>query len=126
MSGRVVIVADRLFDGYRFVEPARVSFEGGVVVAVGADVTDLPSVRLDGMSLLPGFVDCHQHLVFDGNGTYEEQVADRSDAELRTERASFGSFFCERVVSSTRALDARTGGTSNTVSPAATSCWATR
>jgi imidazolonepropionase-like amidohydrolase len=86
MSGRVVIVADRLFDGYRFVEPARVSFEGGVVVAVGADVTDLPSVRLDGMSLLPGFVDCHQHLVFDGNGTYEEQVADRSDAELR-ERA---------------------------------------
>ena len=83
MSGRVTIAADRLFDGYRFIEPARVSFEDGVVVAVGAEVTDQPSMTLDGTSLLPGFVDCHQHLVFDGNGTLEEQVANCSDDELR-------------------------------------------
>ena len=52
------------------------------VTAVGADVTDPPTEVLEHMTLMPGFVDCHQHLVFDGNGTLEEQVAERSDQEL--------------------------------------------
>jgi imidazolonepropionase-like amidohydrolase len=83
---RVVIEADRLFDGADFVEPARVTIANGRVTAVGADVTDPPTEVLERMTLMPGFVDCHQHLVFDGNGTLEEQVAERSDQELH-ERA---------------------------------------
>ena len=34
-----------------------------------------------------------------------------------TDRASFGSFFAERPVASTRTLDANVAGTSSTVSP---------
>ena len=81
-DARLVVAADRLFDGDEFVEPARVMIEHGRVVAVGSDVPDRPTSTLDGASLLPGFVDCHQHLVFDGNGTLEEQVAKCSDEEL--------------------------------------------
>ena len=85
-DARLVVAADRLFDGDGFVEPARVMIEHGRVVAVGDEVREQPTLVLDGMTLLPGFVDCHQHLVFDGNGTLEEQVANCSDDELR-ERA---------------------------------------
>lgn len=86
MTTPIVLEADRLFDGHEFVEPARVALNDGRIDAVGADVTGPSTEVLDGMTLLPGLVDCHQHLVFDGNGTLEEQVVGRSDAELR-ERA---------------------------------------
>jgi imidazolonepropionase-like amidohydrolase len=85
-GSRVVVEADRLFDGRGFVEPARVAMEDGRIQAVGATVADPPTEVLRGMTLLPGFVDCHQHLVFDGEGTLEEQVARCSDDEL-VERA---------------------------------------
>lgn len=48
------------------------------------------------------------------------------NAAIATELASFGSFFWERPEPSTRTLDANIDETSNTTSPAATSCWATR
>lgn len=79
--------AARLFDGFGFVDDPVVIIEGTQVVSVGqslpegVDVTDLGD-----RTLMPGLVDCHQHLVFDGRGTLEEQVVDRSNDEL-TERA---------------------------------------
>jgi imidazolonepropionase-like amidohydrolase len=83
VSGSLVVIeADRLFDGRGFVEPARVAIEHGRIKGVGEVVTDPPTDALSGMTLLPGFVDCHQHLVFDGKGTLEEQVAPCSDDEL--------------------------------------------
>ncbi len=85
-SSRVVVEAQRLFDGHQFIEPARVVVADGVVVAVGADVAELTTVDLGDVTLMPGLVDCHQHLVFDGVGTLEEQVSGRTDEELR-ERA---------------------------------------
>ena len=81
-SSRVVVEAQRLFDGHQFIEPARVVVAGGVVVAVGADVAEPTTVDLGDVTLLPGLVDCHQHLVFDGVGTLEEQVSGRTDEEL--------------------------------------------
>ncbi|MEN3273190.1 MAG: hypothetical protein V7636_1951, partial [Actinomycetota bacterium] len=72
--------AMRLFDGAREVAVPVVVFDGEMIVAVGeeppagVDVLDLGDV-----TLLPGLVDAHQHLVFDGNGTLEEQVAGRTD-----------------------------------------------
>jgi len=81
--GPNVVAARRLFDGHDFVEPPVVAFVDGRVDAIGADVTDEPTVVLDDMTLMPGFVDCHQHLVFDGEGTLEEQVVGRTDDELR-------------------------------------------
>lgn len=79
---RVVAEARWLFDGRTFVEPARVAFVGGRIEAVGADVDEPTTVHFGEVTLLPGLVDCHQHLVFDGIGTLEEQVSRRTDEEL--------------------------------------------
>lgn len=85
-SKRIVVEARRLFDGHQFVEPARIAFADGLIEAVGADVTESTTLDLDDVTLMPGLVDCHQHLVFDGEGTLEEQVADQTDEQL-AERA---------------------------------------
>ena len=47
-------------------------------------------------------------------------------AAMAVDRASLGSFFCERPDASTRTRAASVGGTSTTASPPATSCWASR
>ena len=80
---RFVVEARRLFDGHSYVEPARVLVVDGRIEAVGADVTEPSTIDLGDVTLLPGLVDCHQHLVFDGVGTFEEQVSGRTDEELR-------------------------------------------
>ncbi len=54
-------------------------------------------------------------------GPHTVRRSDRN-AAIATARASFGSFFWERPEPNTRTRDASNGGTSNTVSPAATSC----
>jgi imidazolonepropionase-like amidohydrolase len=43
-------------------------------------------LELPGATVMPILVDCHQHLVFNGHGTLEEQVTDITDDDLR-ERA---------------------------------------
>jgi imidazolonepropionase-like amidohydrolase len=85
-SPSMVLEADRLFDGHSSVTPGRVAVSDGVISAVGDLVEGEPDERLVGHTLLPGLVDCHQHLVFDGDGTFEEQVGRCDDDELR-ERA---------------------------------------
>ena len=82
---RFAVRAQQLFDGRRFVHDPVALVEDGVVVAVGSDArSDAPVRDLGEVTLLPGFVDCHQHLVFDGQGTLEEMVAGRRDDELRS------------------------------------------
>jgi len=76
--------ARQLFDGLRLVTDPVVVIDGTTIVGVGAEVS--PGVEvldLGDATLLPGLVDTHQHLVFDGSGSIEEQVADRTDGELR-------------------------------------------
>jgi len=85
----VVVHGTRLFDGDRNLGAGVVRFdEGGVIETVdaggtagteadGADIVDLGDV-----TLLPGLIDCHQHLCFDGLGTLEEQVRGIDDAAL--------------------------------------------
>ena len=86
-ASSTVLRAGRLFDGERFVDTPLVQIDDGSIVAVGADVDqELPVVDLGDVTLMPGIVDCHQHLVFDGDGTLEDQVADQTDGEL-AERA---------------------------------------
>lgn len=81
-TSHVVLESRQLFDGHKFIEPARVALADGLVAAVGADVAGPTTVDLGDVTVLPGVVDCHQHLVFDGAGTLEEQVAGHTDDEL--------------------------------------------
>lgn len=73
-----------MFDGDRLLCEPIVLYEGdtivdaGVTIPSGCEVLDLGEV-----TLLPGLVDTHQHLVFNGSGSLQEQVADRTDEELR-------------------------------------------
>jgi imidazolonepropionase-like amidohydrolase len=89
--------AGQVFDGEQLVDDPILVIDGDKILSVGApapagvDVTDVGDV-----TLMPGLVDTHQHLVFNCVGTLEEQVADRTDAEL-VERAR---------VNATRALRA--------------------
>jgi imidazolonepropionase-like amidohydrolase len=79
--------AARLFDGDSLLTPPAVLIEGGTVVAAGVSVPETVSVLdLEDQTLLPGLIDCHQHLCFDGNGTLEEQVVGLDDNAL-TDRA---------------------------------------
>ncbi|RKT54617.1 amidohydrolase family protein [Saccharothrix australiensis] len=62
----VVLAADRLWDGERLHDDARVLVRGGVVEAFGHDVPTPPgavTVRLPGHTLLPGLIDCHVHVL---------------------------------------------------------------
>ena len=79
--------ATRVFDGERFVDDAHVVIDGQTIAQVGGEVpADADVVDLGDVTLMPGLIDAHQHLVFTGIGTLEEQVAGISDDDLR-ERA---------------------------------------
>lgn len=77
------ITAARLFDGERMVERPTVFIENGTIVDVGVTPPESAEVLdLGDATVLPGLVDCHQHLCFDGVGTLEEQVAGIDDDAL--------------------------------------------
>lgn len=79
--------AARLFDGFDFVANPVLVVDGSEILSVGERAPEGVEVRdLGDVTVLPGLVDCHQHLVFNGRGTLEEQVVGSSDEEL-TERA---------------------------------------
>jgi imidazolonepropionase-like amidohydrolase len=77
------VQAARLFDGERLLDRPTVLVGGETVVAAGVAVPEsVPVVDLGDATLLPGLIDCHQHLCFDGSGSLEEQVAGVDDAAL--------------------------------------------
>jgi imidazolonepropionase-like amidohydrolase len=75
--------AARVFDGERAFDRPTVLVDGDTIAAAGdALPASVPVVDLGAATLLPGLIDCHQHLCFDGNGTLEEQVAGVDDDAL--------------------------------------------
>jgi imidazolonepropionase-like amidohydrolase len=73
----------RVFDGERLLDRPTVLVDEGAIVAVGVAVPEsADTVDLADATLLPGLIDCHQHLCFDGIGSLEEQVAGIDDDEL--------------------------------------------
>ena len=75
----------RLFDGERFLDDPTVLVDAASVTATGKsgpaplEVVDAG----DDTTILPGLIDCHQHLCFDGNGSLEHQVTGLDDEALR-------------------------------------------
>ena len=75
--------AARLFDGEQLVDDPVLAVDGGTIAAVGADVAaDVDALDLGDVTLMPGLIDTHQHLCFNGAGTLEEQVSGHRDDEL--------------------------------------------
>ena len=75
--------AAQVFDGEEVVDEPVVVVDGGSIMAVGTTAPEgVEVVDLGNVTLLPGLVDTHQHLIFNGTGTLEEQVAGVSDADL--------------------------------------------
>src|SRR5437868_14271738 len=73
----------KLFDGVRSLDRPVVLIDGAKIVAAGAEPpADVEVVDLGHATLLPGLIDCHQHLCFDGNGSLEEQVSGVDDTAL--------------------------------------------
>jgi imidazolonepropionase-like amidohydrolase len=81
----LMVRAKSLFDGTAAVEVATVTIDVGKIVAVGQDRVPRGAdvVELDGATLIPGLVDCHQHLCFEELG---QDAADVDPAAL-TEQA---------------------------------------
>src|SRR3954465_157130 len=72
-----------MFDGRGMVADPVVAVDGATIIAVGCDVPpDIVLEDLGDVTLMPGLIDTHQHLCFDGSGPLEEQVAGVSDDEL--------------------------------------------
>ncbi|TCO52650.1 metal-dependent hydrolase family protein [Actinocrispum wychmicini] len=79
--------ARRVFDGETFFDqPGLVVVQDGTVTAVdfgtGLPSADLPVVDLGDVTLLPGLVDAHTHLVFDPPANVAEQMASEDDDTL--------------------------------------------
>lgn len=75
--------AEAVFDGTGVAERPTLLVDDGRVVDVGVALPEtIEVVECAGATILPGLVDCHQHLCFDGDGTLEGQVRGRSDDEL--------------------------------------------
>jgi imidazolonepropionase-like amidohydrolase len=83
----IALRAARLFDGERLAERPIVLIDGARIVDVAVEAPrEAELVDLGDATLMPGLVDCHQHLVFNCVGTLEEQVTGVSDEDL-AERA---------------------------------------
>ena len=78
----ITLRAARVFDGETFVDDPVVVVDGDTIVRVGGD-GEGDVVDLGDVTLTPGLIDTHQHLVFNGMGDLEEQVAGCTDDELR-------------------------------------------
>ncbi|MBV8693038.1 MAG: amidohydrolase family protein [Actinobacteria bacterium] len=77
------LTAERLFDGHELVDHAVLVIDGEKIASVGTSPPEgMQVIDLGDATLLPGLIDTHQHLVFNGVGTLEEQVTDISDDEL--------------------------------------------
>ncbi|WP_283139240.1 metal-dependent hydrolase family protein [Rhizohabitans arisaemae] len=84
---RTLYSGAEVFDGTgRPPERADVVVEGDRIVQVGSGLDGDVHVDLSGMTLLPGFIDCHVHVTVDGIDTLERISAPYSLRYFRTAR----------------------------------------
>ncbi|MDE0073727.1 MAG: amidohydrolase family protein [Gammaproteobacteria bacterium] len=90
-DGTVALVGGMLLDGYETppIHHAAVVIEGNRIVAVGpATEVEIPTgaeiISTEGMTMLPGLVDLHVHLMILGHGEYSEwwPILDKAREEM--------------------------------------------
>ena len=90
-TGTMALVGGMLLDGYETppIHHAAVVIEGNRIVAVGrADEVEIPAgaeiINTEGMTMLPGLVDLHVHLMILGHGEYSEwwPILDKAREEM--------------------------------------------
>ena len=80
-----IIRGARVFDGEHLTTATTVAMSGDRIADVPTEAAEsATSVDLGDVTLLPGLVDCHQHLCFDGVGELHDQVRDLDDEALAT------------------------------------------
>lgn len=119
---REAVVAFRnvdVFDGSRMLRRTRVLVRGGMIRAVGPDITIPQSAQVidgEGKTLLPGFFDSHTHL---GETFGEQFLKDALHFGVTTEIEMWGSrpsmALRAKVAGGTDAADLRTAGVGVTV-----------
>jgi imidazolonepropionase len=105
-------------DGYGAIEDGAMAVENGRIAWIGkrADAPDIPArVDLGGGWVLPGFVDCHTHLVFGGdradefekrlNGASYEEIARAGGGIKSTVAKTRAASFDELFENAARRLD---------------------
>jgi len=85
-----ILAPDRVFDGEEMHEGWLVRVENGRIAAAGlaADKTGATRINLDGMTLMPGLIDAHSHVLLHpyDETSWNDQVLRESTAE-RSARA---------------------------------------
>jgi imidazolonepropionase-like amidohydrolase len=87
-SSRVLAIrAGSLFDGQRALGPGMVLIQGGLITGIDASGAPPPADWLihdfgDGVTVMPGLIDCHVHLSLDASGQAMANVAAVDDDAL--------------------------------------------
>ncbi|MFC4904408.1 N-acetylglucosamine-6-phosphate deacetylase [Kocuria sp. CNJ-770] len=82
-NGTAVLSADRVLDDHGVLRPGWISFASGRITGTGAGTPPNRAQHLDGLTLVPGFVDVHQH---GGGGAAYTDGPDAAVTALRTHR----------------------------------------
>ncbi|MFJ5074965.1 amidohydrolase family protein [Streptomyces sp. NPDC088553] len=112
----MLIVAKRVLVGSgRYLEDGAVLIEGDIIRAVGPEETVIAEARPDiervafGGTLMPGLIDAHVHLAFDGGADPVATLAQSSDETLLADMRSRAEMLLRSGVTTARDLGDRNG-----------------
>lgn len=95
---------DLLADGAVAIRSGRIAGVGGTEAVLAQFSDDVPTLRADGMSVLPGLVECHSHPIFAGRRHWEyvRRLQGANSAEIRAR----GGGIWSTILSTREASDA--------------------
>ena len=106
-TGRILLEAQRLFDGQTTRAPGRVLIDDGVIQSVGEAAPEgVERVQFGDATIMPGLLDAHVHLGFDVKPGIIERLAERDDEAILVDMAEAASVALRAGVTTVRDLGA--------------------